>query len=505
MASTTLLELATDQVNAWTELKSQAQEALSLATEDAAEARADYDAIVADYASLEKKVKSKREEIAAAAMPADIEAGAEALRDLLIELRGQRAELLEADAEMAAAERSMAMAEAQFNQARDKVSEWQKELAASEQRDEQHTAWKSTVDSGSLTQLAENAAALLEAAADESTDESDDESDDESEDEEEDTPDEPEDDDDAEEDDDESTETVTDEALAADLALIAQAKARIEADIPEALLTRARERGAQVTAADQALAELITAVEDAADAYWASNEGLAGNAAKLWNGFLRAEEDYKQCVLQSHTEYDQAKAMLTRITQSAELSAAEKARITDTDLVSAGKTAATAEKAYDQARAAADAKTLELELAIVQAVIADIGADPLDNAAVQAVQAELDTLNAAVATAGGDYGDTPRANLDLWEASVPDHVWANLAAYDEATALLNKISDGDPEALADAMTSAQTALVGGLASLEAGERTNTYLEALLDLLHDRLAHAAADRQQRFQGAVRGDA
>jgi hypothetical protein len=150
------------------------------------------------------------------------------------------------------------------------------------------------------------------------------------------------------------------------------------------------------------------------------------------------------------------------------------------------------------------AKQFELELAIAKARIQDLEADPEDDATVQSVRAELSALETTLASAESSYTAAHQDNLDLWEASIPDHIWANLAAYEEAQTLLSGIKDADPAVLATAMDTAETDLADGLEQEDLCTRTNNFLEETMAQWDERSEYAANKRKQRLLGAIRGD-
>jgi hypothetical protein len=298
--------------------------------------------------------------------------------------------------------------------------------------------------------------------------------------------------------------TESEDPLAEEKDRIKAAKARVVGDIPEKLLARARERGQQVRTDDSATAGLLVAIEDELGKLRESDEGDSGKTAKLWAEFLRNEDAFKEFVLLVATHYQEALALLKSVVDSSELTDAERARINDTDLVNDGEAALVKEKARDDARAAVSAKGTELELAIAKAYVADINADPEDNAQVQSILTQLAGLNTAQQSAEDDYTAEMREDLDRWEASVPDHIWANLVAYDQAIILLTGIKDGDPNGLATSMDSAESSLTDALSQEDEGLRTNDTLDDLIYRLNERLDFHKATRQKRLLGVVRGD-
>jgi hypothetical protein len=462
MAST-LNEFANDLTDTYTDLKDEAQDALAQATQDLAEAQNDYDEVVAEYAELEKAIADKRAAMSKALMPADIELLASELRDLILQLRKKRVELHDAQEALDAAQRDRDLAERQLKRASSTLSEVQADRVLVEAREERHTEWKQKVSDGDLSDLAATATALLDAATDPPAEE-----------------------------DEEAVKNIK------------TATTRIAADIPADLLTRARERTQQTQTSLSDDRGLLDDVEDELGGHREANEGATGLVAKRWIAFERAEAAFQDFVVLSESRYQQALSLLKSVAESTELTPAEEDRITEVTLSGGDEEALTKEQARDQAQADVDAKDIEIELAIVQALIADVDADPEDDATVIAKRAELDTLNTTLTDKESDYSQTMRDNLDLWESAVPDHVWANVVAYDQAIVLLTGIKDGDTSALSAAMDSTELSLVQALEEEDKSERTDDFLEDSIESLTQHFEFIRNDHQQRLLGAVRGD-
>lgn len=464
---TTLLEWYTNKKNTYVALRDDARSDFGVATVNLDAAQADYDDLVADLAEMEQQIKEKRRSLGSALMPSDIEALAEELRDLLGQFRNARADLLAAEQEVAASKSDKQLAADQLKRHEENLKEINGELVAAIERQAQHESWNDTVADGVLTDLAGKATELLEVislggAID------------------------------------------PEDPLAGEKATVAKAKLRITGDFPASLAARALARGQMLREVDAGEAELLADLEQEAGLYWEATEGTDGKVSKLWVAFLQAEESYRELVLQAQTRYAQALALFSSITTSAALTDAEKARITDADLVSDGEAAIALEAVRDTAGAAVVAKQFELELAIAKARIQDLEADPEDDATVQSVRAELSALETTLASAESSYTAAHQDNLDLWEASIPDHIWANLAAYEEAQTLLSGIKDADPAALATAMDTAETDLADGLEQEDLCTRTNNFFEETMAQWDERSEYAANKRKQRLLGAIRGD-
>ena len=464
---TTLLEFYNDKKDAYAKLRDAARSDFAEASKNLADAQKSYDEALAEYADLDKQAREKRKSLAKALMPADIETLAEELRELLDRSRNANADLLEAKELVAVSESEKARAAARMTQVEKDLEDSAEELAEAFERQVQHDSWNDTVDDGVLSDLRDQAAELADII---------------------------------------ETGGVIDpeDPLADEKEIVAEAKARIAGDVPEKLLERALERSARIKALDKGAASLLSDLEDEAGKLWESADGLSGKVEKLWVEFLKAEEAYRDFVLLGQSRYEQALSLLKSVAKSPKLTDAEKNRINDGDLSSDGEAALPLEKACDDARAALDAKTFELELAIAKAKIEDIEADPEDNDDVKDIRAELAPLQTALSTAETNYTEAMQDDLDLWEASVPDHIWANVYSYDQALDLLAVLEDGDPAALKTAMDTAEASLVDALEQLDANIRAADCLEDIVDEWHDRNEYSRNNSRPRLISAIRGD-
>lgn len=464
---TILLEFFDTKKNTYAALRDYSQEDFSAATENLADAQANYDNLLTDFAAMEKQVKEVRQGLAVALMPADIEELAGELRNLLDQSRNARVDLFGEEERVALLKSSMELASDQLQRAKENLKEATVEHLDAIERQENHDSWHDTVGDGVLSDLAADATALLDVinvggAID------------------------------------------PEDSLADAKGIVDTAKTRVTGDIPGNLLARTLERGQDLKDYDDGAAVLLEDLENEAGSYWESEEGTPGKAVKFWVEFLKVEDAYKKFVLKGQSRYDQALALFSAIGKSPALTDAEETRINDIDLVSDGEAAILLEKALGDAEAAVKAKEFELEFAISKAVIADMSADPEDDTGVQTVRTELETLNTALSSAEDNYTDDMHDDLDLWEASIPDHIWSNAVSYDLGIALLTTLRDGDPASLATVMDNAESALVEALEEQDIAIRTSDYLEDVIDALKDQIEYAGNKRQQRLHSAIRGD-
>jgi len=460
--ATTLKAFAKESRDRYVAMETLVQSGYSQATDDLATAHSNYSALVTGYAALESDISAKRAAMAEEGlMPSDIEGLAVELRDLMIDLRAKRAGLLAAEEAKVWLNHQKDQLEQQLNTLISQVAAAEEGLTEAEDRNDHHTRWKQSVSDGEISALQTRATALLDARA------------------------------------------AGSEPVDKEEALIWHAKQRIEDDIPSVLLTRARERSVQVK---NKFATLNTSRDDFEDRIGiqnAADNGVIGLSTQRWITFERAETVFMSLVLQSQSNFDQAVALLTSVKQSATLSAAEKARISDVSLA-AGADAVVNEKARDDAQAAVSTKQAEIEEALFDAMVADINADPETDSTVIAKRAELTPLEATLAAAEGDYDAAMRNEMDLWEGAVPDHIWSNLVAYDRAELLLTTLKNADVAALSAAMDAAESSLVSALEAEDKAARLNDALESALELAAVWSSELNNSYQAQMLSRVRGD-
>ncbi|NOY63529.1 MAG: hypothetical protein GXP10_10355 [Gammaproteobacteria bacterium] len=279
MAST-IKEFTDNKSSAYGAMYTAAQQAFAQAVDDLGAAQTAYDTLVGEYAGLERDIASTRSAMAEALMPADIELLAGNLRDLMVQQRNKYGELFASEAGRAAVQQRRDLAEQSVTLLSESLNAIAQEQEEADARADHHAQWKQSVTDGDLTTLAAQAEALLDevglgggggSGAD-----------------------------------------------ADDKVSIAAAKARVEGDLPADLLTRARERGAQLSASVTVAEEtLFEALEDELAAHLAATEGAAALSEQRWQAFERAEALFRDVVLLSDSRYQQAVSLLQGVENSA--------------------------------------------------------------------------------------------------------------------------------------------------------------------------------------------
>lgn len=281
-------------------------------------------------------------------------------------------------------------------------------------------------------------------------------------------------------------------------AIWSAAKTRVEAEIPKELRDRAVERQTAAvslvplakTARAEIAALLATGRASELGATPAAAAGLTGAEGALFGHVQRGQ-----------ARFERAQTALSGIPRSTVLTAAERAAIDDADRVSKGKAAVLLEKARDDKAAELAAKRAERETAERQLLAADIDTDL--TVALAALDAQIATLNGELATAEGAYA-AKKADLDDWEAAVPDSAWANLQAFETARRELGELAALVPANLLTAIDTATTALVTALGTDHKRARTLDYLrgEDADEAGRNEVVLGFAER--RTAAAVRGE-
>jgi len=433
--------------------------------------------LIDEFAILERQLRTLREQIGQVLMPADRQALVDRERELRLQLRKKRAEILVSEAALQTLESEKEIAKAELKRSESALKQADGMLRQAEQREQRHNEWKQAIAvDGTLDQLKARAQDRLD-----------------------------------------EREAVIPEGE--EVPLIQQAKLRVENDIPAALRTRARERARQVD--DELVGQMtrIDTLQGDQATHRASTQDISGRVAQRRWSFEKAEAGLQDLVQQGPVRYHQALALLKRVVDSKPLTEEERNRISEVAIGDPEPNALSEEKKLDLARAAvADAeaavriKTLEVELARIQALTNNPELDPEEDAQVISKKTELTeavtTLSDAqtvLTNAETDYTDAMAEALDVWEAAIPDHIWANLVAYDDAVNLLTRIRDSDPAVLASNMDNAEVALVDALELEQRNQQVIGELGSRLLLLEAQLETLRNAHHPRKLSAVRGDA
>jgi hypothetical protein len=277
------------------------------------------------------------------------------------------------------------------------------------------------------------------------------------------------------------------------------AKARIEADIPPALLGRARARAQKELDALAAAKTAAAAKEDAFAAELALNGGKAGEVVEKRVAFARARAALGDFVLRAKEEVEQAVKSFQAVPASPALTQAVKDSITA--LTADGTAVIPDEQARDTARAAVEAKQAQLDARIE--VVRDGGGDVTTDAQVATLQGELAPLAADLAAKQAAF-DLVKEDLDAWEAAVPETTWAALFSFDEATRTLTRLAAIAPATLVTDFDTAEDEYAKSLGEAAAAARKAVDLEDDLAVRATGVGVLVDAKRRRVISALRGD-
>lgn len=444
--------------------RSEGSAELAQINDEQALAKADHALLVKAYAEQERTIAATRKAMSMEGlMPADVAVLVDDLRQQLIDQRMARAALLTVEDQMALLEHARDAVTQRTQVIDSHLTEIDMDLAGAIEQAEQQTAWAQQVSDGEVADLQASVVALI-AIADGGA-----------------LPAEPE----------------------PDLVTLSEAKTRIETDIPEILRNHARLRGTYLnTQLSRRLTELADLQQAMVDQQ-AADFGVAGASAQAWLAYVDAEQAYVGLVGKGAMLYEQALALLSGVTLTAELTTAETDRITAVALA-VDADALVKEAARDTAQAATAAKVVEIEDAVTAAMVIDISADPEADATVITKRSELAGLESDLATAEGEFDATMQTALALWQGAVPDTSWANLINFDQAVSSLRDLNTADVAALGVALNDTETALVEALEDENEALRLLDELEERAALLDDRMAGLNNSHGGHLISAVRGD-
>lgn len=457
----TLMDVYVDRVAKLESRQRAAQQSLDAQIQNLEPAQADLQEKLSELARIADDIAETRQQMAAAPLPADAEALAGTLRDQIIVQRQRRASRLDAEQALDEVERARAMASAALASAEAELNRAEADLALAEERENRHAAWS--------TALTEEPLLGLPAAA-------------------------------------------TAAQGGADFAAAEARVTGIGADLPAKLRTRAQERRTRELERLTELRGLATHARGEHDDQRKSDAGVEGATHELWTAFLAAEDAFGDYVLRAKRRFDQALFDLEKIKDSLPLTPEQQSRLTDATLASAREAAVDAEKARDDASKLVEEKRVELTKARLVVKKGDVD---LDQAGVDA-DPTVDTILTALNPLKGDLAtkevtldaSTPpdpshRRQLDLWEAAAPEHLWGNLAAFEEAKSILAGLASG-PGPLVSDMTFAEDVLATALAKYDKSERTRDQLVAAIGEHQAALDFAASAAKARIASQVRGD-
>jgi hypothetical protein len=268
------------------------------------------------------------------------------------------------------------------------------------------------------------------------------------------------------------------------------AKARIEADLPQELRDCAAERANVILKRLDNDARLVKEA--------ATTAGKAGT-------FAVADQVFRDYGVNAKNRFDQAIALATRVADPLQnpLTAAERAEIHNPTLLAQRIAAANACKDVATAQIDVDSKQTDLDIARLHAEQTDIDADPEADAAVTSAKAKLKTATDNLAAKEAVL--TPiQKDLTDWIGAVPDSAWRNLADFSEAQRLLTQLT-ADPTTLETDLDAAEAALVTALSTSDKSARAAEALQLETLGVAARARFDTGSLERRIFGALQSAA
>lgn len=447
----TLLDFATTDLARVNGDKTSAQSAVAAAQTGLATAQQTRDDNAKAIADKQNDIARKRIEIANAAMPADAAAAAAELETMLIDLNDLQAHAVDAQVQIDTYQSQIDVQLGMLGNATTRSVQATSTLSAAQKTDAGHAAWHAAIGAAPLATISANAATALGSQ------------------------------------------------------IYADAKARAQDGFDATLLTHVRTRESNEQARLALIESTLRDMEDDLDAKIEADRGLAGAVAPLQRTYDRAEADFRALATGAQDRYNRALGLLATIAAAPALTDAERNRMVDATIVNAAKAnPVTHEQAVETAEDALAEAQIGLDRAQTQT---DVGLTPFDTVANQTTA--VNTATGDLATAQGAFVAADEDALDKWEVTVPDSSWSLLAAFDEATLILNDLkTNATPTKLAaaeKAMTDAATALVTtGLDPLAQSEHDIALLSARAKQQSELLDAAERNGSARVLNAMRGD-
>jgi hypothetical protein len=454
---TTLKEFADNEVEAYTAARKASQSALADAQKALADAQEQAQSDAAGLDKADQAVRAARAKLAGAELPADATKYADDLEQALAGLHTAGGKQLQSELALAEAQAAAAAAEASAAGLTQELTDLEAAQKAAEEDEKKTEKWAKAVGDLPLKTLDKDAATYLTSQE------------------------------------------------------YKDADARLDDDFPPELRQRAESRLDYERKRRQRDEELVGKLQGDLDNGRAAHDGLAGEVAKDRTAYEQARSELEQFALEAPEWFSHAKGLIKGIKAAPTLTAAEKQRITRTDIVNAGKQAATLEDTRDKARDAYEDQLLQVEEARID--VLENAPDTKDPDAEPAVAALLGPLNTKEGELGNAENDLAqkRAALDTWEATVPDPSWQLLADFSEATYLLQALARTNPYTtstavadLADNVKTSEQKLAGSLQKQAEHERASEHIRRRLDAGSTRLQERARHQTALVFSVLRGD-
>ncbi|TDW77146.1 hypothetical protein [Kribbella pratensis] len=241
------------------------------------------------------------------------------------------------------------------------------------------------------------------------------------------------------------------------------ARDRLAALIPDALLTRARQRYAEATSLASEAADFLAIAQ-------AAEDKVLGELTPI-SAVKAAETDFRIAlgalsgyVASSAAELAGARTRLEAVAAIPDLTPAQVAAL---DPAGRADAIAAADAEQELADAVAEIAILQqaLDDAVLAARIDDPDSDPASNADVITAQDALDAPapHQALTDARTAYDQPARDALDAWEVEVPDELWDAFTQFEAASDVLDRLAaQAARDALLTTLDTAQDAYANAL-------------------------------------------
>lgn len=284
------------------------------------------------------------------------------------------------------------------------------------------------------------------------------------------------------------------------------AKARVIADLPDPLLTRASDRRRLEALHLAQRRQAAREAEDKIGEELSTHGGVTGKAEKARLDFERAVENLRQYIVRSNDRYAQALTLLSAVadTKKEPLTTAQIALINDPALKVKRDEAALLEQERDLKLGVVRVRQAELDQALIKARAEDVDTDPEAAPDVKTKRAALKLAANELEDAETDYTTEMRTIMDHWEAAVPDAAWRRFDAFEEAHRTLTSLKDADTALLRNEESGKESALVTALADAAKSTRTLSALETERARRATRYEFENDAAQRLLFSALRGD-
>jgi hypothetical protein len=453
MAINTLLDYAQGEEQAFTDENARAQQDLTQARADLAAAQKDLADHTVERSTKQDEAAQIRRKIAETTVAADGKKLFEDLERTVARIRAENADVLDAAQRIAYAEARIESAQDELDRTAAKKADAKAEHEAEKERDKERTRLRNLVSGATLSGLPADADVGTAGPA-------------------------------------KTAATDAEKRLNGDKG----------GDIPKKLFSHAEGRW---KARSKRLETVDKAANDAEDtqAGEQAKGGLEGKASEAWLAFGRSERAVADFALTGKERYNRALAQLAAVKASMPLSADEAARLDE--LKTKGEAAIAKEVARDQELEKLEKALDKVEETRLAALKKDPTKDPEDDAAVQTARGDEQAARNALAPKQADY-DAVKADLDVWEAAVPETTWGLFEDYEEALATLKELAGVKPGDLKSDATANEKGFAQALAARRSNERTLLALGAETKRRRERSAKARASERGLLIAALRGD-